>query len=368
MENNDVDILIKNIIAMFIAYKAIMNLEKPVFVIITLLFYIATFYLIKMFNGKEKIKGIIYIFQSFVLITLIMRGYILVISFLLIDLFKILVKRKIYFQGSLIIVILGSYLRDYENIEALVLITTLALIFLINDEKCKEKIDLLQKRELNQINEIKKLNNKILKEKEYSQQILRTSILEERNIISAKLHDKIGHVISGTLLQLEATKIIMNEDSKKAEGFIDRSINNLRSGMDDIRMTLRNIRPQKEEISINRLKNLLEEKLKNTRIKGRVNFNGNLDKITTEMWVLFLNILTEGSTNAIKYSKCTLIEVNIEVLNKMIKFQIKDDGIGCININKGIGLNSIEEKVRELDGKFILNGERGFSLIVLINI
>lgn len=368
MRNYDIDIIIKSVLAMFIAYSGIKKNINPIFVVIILLLYISTLYLVKILNSKSKIRNIIYVFQSLILLFILKEGEFLSLSIISIDLFAFLVRRNIYFIQCFIICILGFYLKDYENIEILILTMILVLILIMNNEKDKEKINNLNKLELNQRNKIKDLNNKILKDKEYSEQILRTSILEERNLMSAKLHDKIGHVISGTLLQLEATKIIMEDDRGKAELFIDKSINNLRHGMDDIRMTLRSIRPNKEEISINRLKKLLEEKLSNTRIKGTVNFSGDLDKVTTEMWVLFLNVLIEGSTNAIKYSKCNFFEVNIEVLNKLVKFQIKDDGIGCINIKKGIGITAMEEKVRELDGKFILNGERGFSLIILLNI
>ena len=67
------------------------------------------------------------------------------------------------------------------------------------------------------------------------EQILHTARLEERNEISTRLHDKIGHTISGTLLQLEATKIILDMNPKKAPSMLDICINNLREGMDDIR-------------------------------------------------------------------------------------------------------------------------------------
>ena len=368
MKIKDIDVLMKNIIAIFIAYKSIIIQFNPTIVIITLLFYIATLYSMKLFSNNKKIKLIIFLIEKFILVFLILKGYLLVIGLLVIDIFKVLIEKKLNVVNILIIIATGFYLRNFNDIEILMIVMVFTLVILIKEDENNKQINNLQNLELNQRNEIKKLNKKLIKEKEDRDQILRTSILEERNIISAKLHDKIGHVISGTLLQLEATKIIMEDDRKRAEGFIDKSISNLRNGMDDIRMTLRNIRPQKEELSINRLKNLLEEKLKNTRIKGRVNFKGNLDKVTNEMWRLFFEILMEGSTNSIKYSKGSNIEVNIEVLNKMIKFEVKDDGRGCLNLRKGIGLNSIEEKVRDEKGKLIINGERGFSLIVLISI
>lgn len=190
--------------------------------------------------------------------------------------------------------------------------------------------------------------------------------LEERNKISGELHDKIGHTISGTLLQLEAIKLIIDTNKEKGYEMLDNSIENLRSGMDDIRMTLRNIRPVDQELGVNRFRMILDEKLKGTKIKGTVSYSGDLEKIPTSIWIIFIQAITELSTNSIKYSQCDLITINLEVLKRVIKLEVKDNGVGQEKIIKGIGLKSIEERISTHDGKLIINSENGFSAILLI--
>ena len=46
---------------------------------------------------------------------------------------------------------------------------------------------------------------------EYNKQIIYTSQLQERNNIAQEIHDKLGHSISGSLMQLEAAKLIMDK-------------------------------------------------------------------------------------------------------------------------------------------------------------
>lgn len=268
--------------------------------------------------------------------------------------------------GSILYIIPLFLVSESNKIIEIIIISIIILIFMINDNIKKNKILKYIDLEEKQRNTIYKLNSKLVKERDMQEQILYTARLEERNQISTRLHDKIGHTISGTLLQLEAIKIILETDKEKGFSMLDICTDNLREGMNDIRMTLRNIKPKEEELGINRIKKILDEKVKGTRIISKVSYKGDLDKISSNVWLLFIQGITELSTNSIKYSNCDLITTNIEVLKKFIKIEIRDNGQGCENIKKGIGINSLEDKINSMEGKMIISGENGFSVIILI--
>ncbi|NLY66570.1 MAG: hypothetical protein GX069_03320 [Tissierellia bacterium] len=59
--------------------------------------------------------------------------------------------------------------------------------------------------------------------------------------------------------------------------------------------------------------------------------------------------IREGLTNSIKHSKCSQININIGVSDK-IHLSIKDNGLGCKSIIKGNGLKGIEERVNKVNG------------------
>lgn len=54
--------------------------------------------------------------------------------------------------------------------------------------------------------------------------------------------------------------------------------------------------------------------------------------------------------------------------NKVIKAEIKDDGIGAFHIKKGLGLKGMEERVAGVGGKVVFDGSKGFSVITLLPI
>ena len=164
--------------------------------------------------------------------------------------------------GSVLYIAPLFLVRKSNRIQDITVISIIILIFIINDNIKRNKILKCTNLEEKQRNTIYKLNNKLVKERDIQEQILYTARLEERNQISTRLHDKIGHTISGTLLQLEAIKIILDIDKDKGFSMLDVCTDNLRDGMNDIRMTLRNIKPKEEELGINRIKKILDEKIK----------------------------------------------------------------------------------------------------------
>ncbi|MCR6514099.1 histidine kinase [Clostridium sp. LY3-2] len=213
-----------------------------------------------------------------------------------------------------------------------------------------------------------RINKKLRDEEELHRQKLYNAKLKERNNLSRKVHDEVGHVIAGSLMRLEAAKVILDEDSLKGRELLDEVTESLRLGMDDIRNTIHMISPNKEEIGVNRVKDLLNEKFNDTNIDVSFIYNSKLEKISLAKWEIIYDSIKELSTNAIKYSKCNKVNVKIEVLNKIVKFMFKDDGFGTSIIKKGYGLSKIEERVLNEGGKLILDGSFGFSAIIIFNI
>lgn len=363
----DIYILIKLVLSLYVAWTSIENNEINLSVVLFILIYIIVIFIKGMvikydflYKGLFIIEAVLAIFFT----TRYISSAVLMICILISEYF-IKEKKRIYLGILLSIAPLSVIIND-NSIKNILVILIIILGLVVSYEMNTKKIKDLDRLQEEQRKLIYKLQKKMVDERSLQEQILHTARLEERNKISSRLHDKIGHTISGTLLQLEASKYVLDNDKEKGYSMLDTCIDNLRNGMEEIRMTLRNIKPAEEEIGINRIRKILDEKIKDTNIKGKVSYSGDLDKISTKIWIVFIQIIKELTTNSIKYSKGNLILVNIEVLNKIIKLEVKDNGIGCSNIKKGIGLRNIEESASKLNGKIIIDGEDGFGIIILI--
>jgi signal transduction histidine kinase len=76
-------------------------------------------------------------------------------------------------------------------------------------------------------------------------------------------------------------------------------------------------------------------------------------------------IIKEGITNAIKYAGSATITIAIWFQETLCAFRISDDGAGMPgNIAKGVGLNSIADRVQALNGRFKIDSaaRQGTSL------
>jgi len=220
-----------------------------------------------------------------------------------------------------------------------------------NDE-LRERNDLLYRR--------------LDREAEYENQVKYLSQLEERNTIAQSIHDKVGHALAGSLIQLEAASMLMDKDREKAGEIIRNVIHILKEGMENIRSTLRSIKPASEQLGINRLNMLLEEFSRSNPVKTHLTYKGSLESISHLQWKIIMDNVKEALTNTLKYSHASSVAVSIEVFNKLIKVETRDNGVGAYTIKKGLGIRGMEERTENAGGKIILDGSKGFSIITLL--
>ena len=210
---------------------------------------------------------------------------------------------------------------------------------------------LLQKEELCQLEEKLKDNNRFIKTLRYS------SALEERNRLAAKLHDKIGHGISGSIIMLEASMMMLDKDSKRARDGIQTSIANLRAGVDEIRFALKEERPIKSELGLNEVKMKLEEFKSKYGIVTTLIEQGNLSFVGYPLWQCIHENLEEALTNLLKHSNANTFSLKLVSNNKILSVEYRDNGTNYINGEKtvmGLGLEAMEERTIKCGGKFFV--------------
>ena len=190
-------------------------------------------------------------------------------------------------------------------------------------------------------------------------------ILSERAALSQTLHDKLGHNINGSIYQLEAVKLLMDKDPEKARSMAQAVIDQLRSGMDEIRAILRKERPEKKQMALLQLYELCED-CNNKGVEAELLNEGDISRVPDNMWEVILDNTFEAVTNSMKYSKCNHIKICISVLNQMVKCTVTDDGVGCPKIVDGMGISGMRQRVRALGGSIDFETEVGFKVSMLL--
>lgn len=285
---------------------------------------------------------------------------------LLMHLVELAISGEMYYQVSIISLVLLFIMFPPEIGLAVITVIFILMIFLVrivifrlNDYKHKNEI--LK-------NEIMGLESKISDLKSLMKTLKTAASLEERNRIAARIHDEIGHGISGSIILLEAAILQMKNDNKKAADSIEKAVKNLRDSVDEIRTALKEERTDRYLIDIQDINSILEQFKVKYNISTLLKTSGDLSKISPQIWLCIHDNLKECLTNVLKHSNATEFVLSIQVFNKIIKVEYKDNGRTGKGFEKHLGLDAIEERTASVKGRcFINKDEDGFCVTNIFN-
>lgn len=185
------------------------------------------------------------------------------------------------------------------------------------------------------------------------------AILTERNRIARQLHDSIGHVISSSILQVEALKIISTEDN------VIKNLNTLqktlKNGMEDIRKSIHNLYNESLDLESQIEKLCNEVPAIDTEIIYRIE-----DNLSYNLKFDILSVVKEGITNCIKHSNATKLRISLFSQPKFYSIIIRDNGNNfdkkTLLSTKGIGLVSMKEIANKYNGFLNYKFDNGFKI------
>ena len=228
-------------------------------------------------------------------------------------------------------------------------------------------------KELKQMNKLQSAQKFMLQERmtnmnKYLEQKDLVAGLKERSYMAQKVHDHLGHRITSSIMQLEVTKATLGKDNETSLKYLLTAMDSLRCGMEEIRSFLKNAKPGEKIISIEDVKKQLLEFQFNTGIKTHFEIKGDIAKLNISILQVISENLREALTNASKYSGATNIYFILNIYNKFIRVEIKDDGCGAVDIKKSLGLTGMEERIRGIGGRIEFSSKDGFIINMIMNI
>jgi signal transduction histidine kinase len=151
--------------------------------------------------------------------------------------------------------------------------------------------------------------------------------LAERNRLAARIHDKVGHGITGSVLMLEAAQLQLASDPQAARASIACATDNLRESVDDIRRELREERSADTPTSRASIAAALAEfSNRHASITTELQTEGALDTIPQSIWVCIHESLLETLTNVLKHTTASHFRVFISHINRLVYVEFGDTG------------------------------------------
>lgn len=197
---------------------------------------------------------------------------------------------------------------------------------------------------------------------------------KERKRVAEDLHDNLGSVIATLKLHFENLRINREKKKINQETLFDKTENLI----DEAYQKVRSIAHAKNAGVIANQGLLVAVKLMAEKVSSANSIqieviDYGLEKpIENSLEIALFRIIQELTTNILKHAKATMATINISQDQDDITILIEDNGKGMdtsqINIQKGMGLHSIQTRVEHLDGSFTIDSTPTKGTTIIINI
>jgi len=240
----------------------------------------------------------------------------------------------------------------------------LELVFFLAGLSYKNRRQIIeQTREREQL----KLDNE---RKEFEKQLaVVTAQQEERNRISADMHDELGSGMTHIRLMSEIAKNKMKQNTPLEIEKISQSADDVLNKMNAIIWSMNS---QNDSLGnlISYIRAYAIEYLEGTSIKCKVNIPDDIpeQQLTGDKRRNIFLCVKETLNNMLKHSKAAQLTIDITVAGKLI-IKIADDGVGVDlqNIRQfGNGLQNIDRRMKSIGGNFEIKKNNGTESILIL--
>ena len=201
-------------------------------------------------------------------------------------------------------------------------------------------------------------HQKLTKQRRVFQQQL--ALEQQRNSITADLHDDIGASLSSLQVNSAVANQLINKDVVQAKLIlhkIETQSKNLADKMGDI---IWSMKPGKEESMpmSSRIKNFANDILSATNIDYTIHIDKEVDAliqdITARKNIVF--ITKEAINNAVKYSGASDIYIELKIISNILSLTITDNGIGFNDsLPSGNGIANMKKRAKEIKGAITIS-------------
>lgn len=230
-----------------------------------------------------------------------------------------------------------------------------------------DEVNLLYSR-LSKANEDLQNANEQLKE--YATMTEKIGETKERNRLAREIHDTLGHTLTGISAGVDACIAMVEKSPEKTKDQLEIIAKVTRQGLLDIRRSVNELRPDAlDRLSLEYAITKLITDM-NSVSGTRVFFENKVLplKFDEDEENAIYRVIQESITNSIRHGHATKVWVTIQREDAKILLTIKDDGIGCKDLNKGFGTRHISERIDMLNGTVTFDGSDGFTVFAKIPI
>ena len=196
--------------------------------------------------------------------------------------------------------------------------------------------------------------------------------LEERNRLARELHDSVKQQVFATAMQVGAAKALIDRQPDQVKPHLQEAEQLVREAQQELTTLILELRPAALEGQglAKALNHYVADWSRQTKVKADIRISGErLLPLPTEQ-TLF-RVAQEALANIARHSRATAAEIYLGWEADEIRLVISDNGCGfnMSQVNgKGVGLQSMRERIEVLGGHFFVKSQPGVGTQVIARI
>ena len=188
---------------------------------------------------------------------------------------------------------------------------------------------------------------------------------EERRNIARELHDGLGQSLAGLKLSLHLMGRELPADNEPVRKWFAECNQLTDDSVSQVR-TLSHLMfpPALEQLGLqSAIPQYVRGFEERSGIRTRLEIPGQLERLPGELELTIFRILQESLTNIHRHSGSRTAAVTLEMAPQAVILQVEDSGKGIQKPTKGVGLRSMEQRARQVQGRLEVSSGSGGTTI-----
>jgi signal transduction histidine kinase len=175
----------------------------------------------------------------------------------------------------------------------------------------------------------------------------------ERKRITREIHDIVGYTLTNQQMMIEASLLLAGSTSGRLTELLLMAKEGVSEGLQETRKTLYALRSVGEGAvqDLNLLQKVATTFERVTGVRVSIEFTNIRNSFDERTRLTLHRLIQESLINALRHGKARKVSVHFWEEDNWITVAIHDDGIGAPNIEEGIGLKGMRERVSALGGE-----------------
>ncbi|WP_240913138.1 ATP-binding protein [Paenibacillus favisporus] len=196
------------------------------------------------------------------------------------------------------------------------------------------------------------------------------SVLAERNRIAGEIHDHVGHILTASIVQLQAGLKLLSMSAPESVDKLNLASELVRKGLHEMRKSVHMLGEEAAATSSfqDSLLQIIEDSEKYAEVTLEHIIEITDGRLEPEAEKLIRHALQEGITNGIRHGRCTHFRFELVEEDGLVRFTLENNGLPFASDRLGFGLTMMRQTIRRRGGTFRIGTKEGAGCLLVLTL